>query len=360
MGTMIDGRWHPGQVTDDAKDGAFKRRDAGFRDRVGADGRPAVPGRYHLYVSYACPWAHRTLIVRALLGLEDAIGVSVVDPVMREHGWTFATDRGGTGDPLHGADYLWQLYARARPDYSGKVTVPVLWDREAGDIVSNESSELIRMLPAFAEGGPDLYPEAHRAEIDAVNARIYDTVNNGVYKAGFATTQGAHEDAIAPLFATLAWLEERLTAAEWLVGDAMTEADIRLFTTLVRFDAVYHGHFKCNRHRIADRPALARFVERMLAIPAIGRTVHMAHIKTPYYASHLDLNPSGIVPVGPDLPWLALTAGGDQPRACRCGCARSGESASPAPICAARTRGSSRTRSPAPSSSPPRAPARSG
>ena len=313
MGRMVDGAWRAGKVTEDAADGAFKRQDAGFREWLTPDGdRPAVPGRYHLYVSYACPWAHRTLIVRALLGLEEAIGVSVVDPVMRDDGWTFGTARGGTGDPLHGADYLWQLYARARPGYTGKVTVPVLWDRERGDIVSNESSEIIRMLAAFGRGGSDLYPEALRAEIDAVNARVYDTVNNGVYKAGFATTQAAHEEAVQPLFASLDWLEERLAGAGWLVGDATTEADIRLFTTLVRFDAVYHGHFKCNLARIADHPALSAYMERMLTDPAIGRTVHLDHIKTHYYASHLDLNPSGIVPVGPALPWLHLTAAGDQ------------------------------------------------
>jgi len=316
MGKMIDGAWRAGKVTEDAADGAFKRQDSGFREWVTADGgpgpdgqpgRPAANGRYHLYVSYACPWAHRTLIVRALKGLEEAIGVSVVDPVMLDHGWTFERDRGGTGDPLHDSDYLWQLYARARPGYTGKVTVPVLWDRERDDIVSNESSEIIRMFGQAWDGRGatpgDVYPEEHRAEIDAINATVYDSVNNGVYKAGFATTQGAHEEAVGPLFATLDTLEERLSSRHWLVGEAMTEADIRLFTTLVRFDPVYVGHFKCNVRRIADYPALEAYLERFLAMPAIAGTVHLDHIKTHYYASHRDLNPSGIVPVGPALPW---------------------------------------------------------
>jgi putative glutathione S-transferase len=324
MGRMIDGRWHAGKVTDDAQGGAFQRQDAGFRDWVTADGGPgpdgqrgwpAAAGRYHLYVSYACPWAHRTLIVRALKGLEDAIGVSVVDPLMLDDGWTFDTAHGGTGDPLHGADFLWRLYARARPDYTGKVTVPVLWDREREAIVSNESSEIIRMLTAAWDGcgsrAGDFYPAALRAEIDAVNDEVYDRVNNGVYKAGFATTQAAYEAAVRPLFETLDTLEARLSHRDWLVGDTMTEADIRLFTTLVRFDPVYVGHFKCNIRRIADYPALEAYLERMLADPAIAATVHLDHIKTHYYASHRDLNPAGIVPVGLALPWAGLVRGGE-------------------------------------------------
>lgn len=322
MGRMIDGRWHAGKVTDDSADGAFQRQDAGFRDWVTADGGPgpdgqrgwpAAKGRYHLYVSLACPWAHRTLIVRALKGLEDMIGVSVVDPVMLEQGWTFETGHGGTGDPLHGADFLWQLYARARDGYSGKVTVPVLWDRERETIVSNESSEIIRMLTRAWDGlgatPGDFYPVERRAAIDAINADVYDRVNNGVYKAGFATTQAAYEDAVRPLFETLDRLEALLATQDWLVGDMMTEADIRLFTTLVRFDPVYVGHFKCNIRRIADYPALEAYLERMLSDPAIAETVHLDHIKTHYYASHRDLNPCGIVPVGPDLPWRGLVKG---------------------------------------------------
>ncbi len=322
MGRMVDGAWQPGKVTEDSKDGAFKRQDSGFREWVTADGgpgpdgqpgRPAAAGRYHLYVSYACPWAHRTLIVRALKGLEAMIDVSVVDPVMLDHGWTFETGRGGTGDPLHGADYLWQLYARARPGYSGKVTVPVLWDRETGTIVSNESAEIIRMLNTAFDGlgatPGDFYPEPLRAEIDRVNAEVYDQVNNGVYKAGFATSQDAYEAAVHPLFETLDALEARMADRAWLVGEAMTEADIRLFTTLVRFDAVYHGHFKCNLRRIRDYPALEALLERMLEVPGIADTVHLDHIKTHYYASHRDLNPSGIVPAGPVLPWADRVAG---------------------------------------------------
>ncbi|MEH3105889.1 MAG: glutathione S-transferase family protein [Sphingomonas fennica] len=322
MGRMVDGAWVAGKVTDDAKGGAFARADAGFREWVTADGgpgpdgrpgRPAAAGRYHLYVSYACPWAHRTLILRALKGLEGMIGVSVVDPLMLDDGWTFATDRGGTGDPLHSADFLWQLYARARPGYSGKVTVPVLWDCETETIVSNESAEIIRMLNGAFDGlgatEGDYYPASLRDEIDALNARVYDRVNNGVYKAGFATTQAAYEDAVHPLFETLSELEQRLSTADRLVGDRLTEADIRLFTTLVRFDAVYHGHFKCNLRRIADHPALQAHVERMLAVPGVAETVQMDHIRTHYYASHRDLNPSGIVPAGPILPWAKGLAG---------------------------------------------------
>ena len=312
MGRMIDGRWHAGKVTQDSQGGAFKRQDSGFRDWITASGAPgpdgqeavaAAPDRFHLYVSLACPWAHRALIVRALKGLEAMIPVSVVDPLMLEHGWTFATDHGGTGDPLFGADYLWQIYARARPDYSGKVTVPVLWDRQTNRIVNNESSEIIRIFNhAFDDCGAvagDFYPAALRAAIDAINDPVYDRVNNGVYKSGFATTQEAYEAAVAPLFETLDMLEARLATADWLVGGRMTEADIRLFTTLVRFDPVYHGHFKCNVRRIADYSALAAFVRRMMAIPAIAETVDFDHIKMHYYASHRDLNPSGIVPVGP-------------------------------------------------------------
>lgn len=322
MGNMVDGVWHADGLFKSDEKGSFKRPDSGFRDWVTADGDPgpdgqsghrAEAGRYHLYVSYACPWAHRTMIVRALKGLEDLIGLSVVDPLMRENGWTFVTTRGGTGDPLHGSEYLWQLYARARDGYSGKVTVPVLWDKERGTIVSNESAEIIRMFNTAFDGlgarEGDFYPAELRDEIDAVNDPVYDRVNNGVYKCGFAKTQGAYDEAVGPLFAELDALEERLTGRDWLVGDRMTEADIRLFTTLVRFDAVYHGHFKCNVRRVQDYPALEGLLERMLAIPEIAATVHLDHIKTHYYASHLELNPTGIVPAGPDLPWTGLVRG---------------------------------------------------
>lgn len=322
MGNMVDGVWHAEGLFKSDENGSFKRPDSGFRDWVTADGEagpdgrtghPAEPGRYHLYVSYACPWAHRTMIVRALKGLDTMIGLSVVDPLMRENGWTFVTDQGGTGDPLHGSDYLWQLYARARKGYTGKVTVPVLWDTARDTIVSNESAEIIRMLGTAFDGlgalEGDYYPAELRGEIDAVNATVYDRVNNGVYKCGFAQSQQAYDEAVGPLFAELDALEERLTGRDWLVGDRMTEADIRLFTTLVRFDTVYHGHFKCNIRRVQDYPALEGLLERMLAIPAIADTVHLGHIKTHYYASHLELNPTGIVPAGPELPWAGLVHG---------------------------------------------------
>ena len=321
MGLLVEGEWHDRGYDTAKSGGRFERSAAAFRNWVTPDGSPgpsgeggfkAEAGRYHLIVALACPWAHRTLIVRALKGLEDLLPVSVVDPEMLENGWTFDTRHGGTGDPLYGSRFLHELYARARPDYTGKVTVPVLWDRERETIVSNESAEIIRMLNhAFDHLGAapgDFYPEALRAEIDAINDSVYDHVNNGVYKAGFATTQAAYEAAVEPLFATLDELEQRLASREWLVGDRITEADIRLFTTLVRFDAVYHGHFKCNRRRIQDYPALEAFLERLLAIPEIAATVHLDHIKTHYYASHRDLNPCGIVPVGPDLPWAGLVA----------------------------------------------------
>ncbi|AQR62537.1 glutathione-dependent reductase [Brevundimonas sp. LM2] len=316
MGQMIDGRWHAGEATEASKGGDFKRQDSGFRDWITADGAPGPEGRpavraeadrFHLYISHACPWAHRTLIVRALKHLEPLLPVSVVHPLMRDDGWTFQTDDESTGDLENGFDFLWQVYARARPDYSGKVTVPVLWDRKDGRIVNNESSEILRILNRAFDGlgatDLDLYPLMLRVEIDRVNARVYDAVNNGVYKAGFATTQQAYEAAVFPLFEALDGLETQLTPADWLVGDRMTEADIRLFTTLIRFDAVYATHFKCNLRRIADYPALSRFLKRMMDIPAIAGTVHFGPIKTHYYASHRDLNPSGIVPAGPIPPW---------------------------------------------------------
>ncbi|MEN1956291.1 glutathione S-transferase family protein [Luteimonas changyuni] len=315
MGLLIDGKWHD-KWYDTAGDGEFKREEARFRDWLSADGGPgpdgqaghrAEAGRYRLYVSYACPWAHRTLIVRALKGLEDMLPVSVVHWRMLEHGWTFEDGPGVTPDPVMGADYLHQLYARAQPGMTGRVTVPLLWDQAKDAIVSNESSEIIRMLNTAYDGlgakSGDFYPEALRADIDAVNARVYPTVNNGVYRAGFATTQAAYEEAVRPLFETLDWLESRLSGDEWLVGGQLTEADIRLFTTLVRFDAVYHGHFKCNLRRIADHPALHAFTARMMELPGVRDTVHFDHIKRHYYESHRTINPTGIVPVGPAEPY---------------------------------------------------------
>ena len=275
----------------------------------GSGGFKAEPGRYHLYVSLACPWAHRTLIFRALKKLEDFISVSVVHPLMREQGWTFDTDfNDATGDTLLGKQYLHGIYTASDPKYSGRVTVPVLWDKHTGTIVSNESSEIIRMFnSAFdtigaAEG--DYYPQALRAEIDAINATIYDAVNNGVYRAGFATTQAAYEVAFSKLFSALDMLDDRLSRQLYLAGDQITEADWRFFTTLVRFDAVYVGHFKCNKRRIADYPNLSKYLRALYHMPAIAQTVSMAHIKHHYYASHLNINPTGIVPEGPELDLL--------------------------------------------------------
>lgn len=245
--------------------------------------------------------------MRALKGLDDLLPVSVVHWRMREHGWTFEPGPGVGPEPVMGARYLHQLYARARPGMTGRVTVPLLWDQQTGSIVNNESSEIIRMLNTAYDGlgatPGDFYPGPLRARIDAVNERVYHTVNNGVYRAGFATTQEAYEEAVLPLFETLDWLEQQLSGRDWLVGDAMTEADIRLFTTLIRFDPVYHGHFKCNLRRIADYPALHAFTARMMGVPGIRDTVHFDHIKRHYYQSHTTINPTGVVPVGPEQPF---------------------------------------------------------
>ncbi|EKV32630.1 Glutathione S-transferase, omega [Caenispirillum salinarum AK4] len=300
MGLLIDGQWHDQWYDTKSTGGRFKRQESAFRDRIGTDRFPAEAGRYHLYVSLACPWAHRTLIFRALKGLEEAISVSVVDPLMLDNGWEF----GEGGDPLYGLSYLREIYTRADPHYTGRVTVPVLWDREGETIVNNESAELIRMLNAdfgALASGPDFYPEALRGEIDAVNARVYDAINNGVYKTGFATTQEAYEEAYDALFAALDWVEERLSRHRYLVGDTMTEADWRLFTTLVRFDPVYVGHFKCNRNRIADFPNMLGYLRELYQVPGVAGTVSFDHIKRHYYASHTMINPTGIVPKGPAM-----------------------------------------------------------
>ena len=318
MGLLVDGIWHDRWYDTSASGGRFVRSDAQFRNWVTADGSPgpsgesgfrAEPGRYHLYVSLACPWAHRTLIFRQLKGLEGMIGVSVVNWLMREQGWTFVQWPGVTGDRLHGADFLHQVYTRGRSDYSGRVTVPVLWDRETGRIVSNESSEIIRMLNSAFDGvgaAPgDYYPEPLRAEIDRINARVYATVNNGVYRAGFATSQEAYEEAVTELFASLDWLEELLAQRRYLAGERVTEADWRLFTTLLRFDPVYHGHFKCNLRRLADYPNLWGHRRELYQWPSGAATVDFAHIKGHYYASHGTINPTGIVPLGPILDFGA-------------------------------------------------------
>jgi putative glutathione S-transferase len=319
VGLLVDGKWQDQWYDTAQSNGRFVRRDSAFRNWVTADGSPgpsgrggfrAEAGRYHLYVSYACPWAHRTLIFRELKGLQDLIDVSVVHWFMGEEGWTFAPDPENiVGDRLGAARVLYEIYLRADPAYSGRVTVPVLWDKATNTIVSNESSEIIRMFnAAFDDVGAapgDFYPEALRAEIDALNARVYDTVNNGVYKSGFATTQAAYEEAVGPLFDSLDWLEARLSRGRYLMGDVLTEADWRLFTTLVRFDPVYVGHFKCNRRRVVDYPALWALTRDLYQHTNVAATVNMKHIKNHYYQSHATINPTRVVPVGPDIDFLA-------------------------------------------------------
>lgn len=314
MGLLVDGKWVDQWYDTKSTGGRFVRKDSQFRNWITADGSAgptgvggfkAEAGRYHLYVSYACPWAHRTLIMRALKGLEDMISVSVVGRLMLENGWTFDEADGSTGDALFGSHFMHQIYTKADPAYSGRVTVPVLWDKEQNTIVSNESADIIRMLNgAFDKIGAkifDYWPESLRADIEPVNDRIYHTVNNGVYKSGFATTQDAYEEALYPLFQSLDWLEERLTDRQYLMGDMLTEADIRLFTTLVRFDPVYVGHFKCNLRRIVDYPNLWAYTRDIYSLPGVAETVHMDHIKVHYYGSHKSINPTGVIPAGPDV-----------------------------------------------------------
>lgn len=314
MGLLIDGKWVDKWYDTDSTQGRFVRSKSQFRHWVTADGSAgptgdsgfqAEAGRYHLYVSLACPWAHRTLIFRALKGLEDMISVSVVNPLMREHGWTFDPDTGVVADPIHNASYMHQIYTADDPTYSGRVTIPVLWDKQQQRIVSNESAEIIRMFnSAFDSIGAkpgDYYPEALRTQIDEINERVYDRINNGVYKAGFATTTEAYEQAFWPLFEMLDELEKRLAGQRYLVGDTLTEADWRLFTTLIRFDPVYHGHFKCNLRRIEDYPNLSGYVRELYQWPGVAATVNMQHIKDHYYRSHATINPTGIVPAGPLL-----------------------------------------------------------
>jgi len=316
MGLLLDGVWQDQWYDTGSQKGRFVRSESQFRNWVTADGSAgpsgeggfkAEAGRYHLYVSYACPWAHRTLIFRALKGLESMISLSVVNWHMGARGWTFEPGPGVVPDPIHNAQALSDVYVAADPKYSGRVTVPILWDKQKNTIVSNESSEIIRMLNSAFDGlgakPGDYYPPDLRAEIDGLNARIYDTVNNGVYKAGFATSQDAYEEALAPLFETLDWLGERLTSRRYLCGDRVTEADWRLFTTLLRFDPVYVGHFKCNIRRIADYQQLSRLLVDLLDFPGVRGTVHLDHIKNHYYGSHKTINPTGIVPVGPKLEW---------------------------------------------------------
>jgi glutathionyl-hydroquinone reductase len=318
MGLLVDGTWTDRWYDNSASSGRFQRQESGFRNWVTADGAPgptgeggfkAERGRYHLYVSLAWPWAHRTLIFRALKGLERAISLSVVHWLMGENGWTFDDGPDVIPDPIGGAQRLYQVYLRSNATYTGRVTVPVLWDKERDVIVSNESSEIIRMMnSAFDDAGAapgDFYPKELREQIDAVNARIYATVNNGVYRAGFATTQDAYEEAVQPLFDTLDWLEKRLANSRYLCGKRLTEADWRLFTTLVRFDAVYVGHFNCNLRRLVDYPNLWNYTRELYQRPGLAATVDFAHIKRHYYQSHPSINPTRIVPVGPQVDFLS-------------------------------------------------------
>ena len=312
MGLLQNGKWVDQWYDTASTGGRFVRNESQFRNWITQDGSAGPSGiggfqaekdRYHLYVSHACPWAHRTMIFRMLKGLEEMISYSVVHWLMLDEGWTFETGEGVIADPLHNATRLHQIYTTADPLYSGRVTVPVLWDKKQNTIVSNESAEIIRMFNSAFDGlgakTGDYYPENRREDIDAINDLIYNTLNNGVYKAGFATTQNAYEEAVVPLFDTLDWLEQRLSNSLFLIGENITEADWRLFTTLIRFDAVYVGHFKCNLRRIADYPALSVYLKRLLDVPGVMQTINMAHIKNHYYQSHLSINPHGVVPLGP-------------------------------------------------------------
>lgn len=313
MGRLVDGVWKDEWYDTESTGGKFQRWDSVFRNWVTADGEPgptgkggfkAEPGRYHLYVSLACPWAHRTLIFRRLKGLEEMISLSVVHWLMKENGWTFKEGPGVISDPIHKADFMHQVYTAAEPEYSGRVTVPVLWDRKTGTIVSNESADIIRMFNTAFDGvgakPGDYYPQALREEIDALNTRIYDTVNNGVYKSGFATSQEAYEGAVTELFESLDWLEGILgDGRKYLAGDTLTEADWRLYTTLVRFDPVYHGHFKCNLKRLTDFPHLAAYARRLHGYADVANLFNLDHAKRHYYESHDMINPTGVVPSGP-------------------------------------------------------------
>ncbi len=316
MGLLVKGQWQDQWYDTEKSGGEFVREEAQLRNWVTVDGSPgpsgrggfkAEPGRYHLYVSYACPWAHRTLIFRALLGLEDAIGVTPVHPHMLSNGWEFKEDeRFGTGrDPLYQLEFMHQVYTKNIADYTGRVTVPVLWDKEQQTIVSNESAEIIRMLVYgfrdLAKTPQDFYPENLRSEIDVINHKVYHNINNGVYRAGFATRQEKYAKAFRELFSTLDEVETILAKQPFLVGEQITEADWRLFTTLLRFDAVYHGHFKCNLRRIADYPALSNYLRQLYQWPKVADTVHMDHIQHHYYYSHETINPTRIVPEGPEF-----------------------------------------------------------
>jgi putative glutathione S-transferase len=310
MGMLVEGKWTTKWYEPDEK-GRFVRGKTAFRDAVTADGssgHPAEAGRYHLYVAWACPWAHRALLGRTLKGLEKAIDVSIVDAFMGDDGWTFGQDEDGIPDPIHGARFLRDVYLAAQPDFTGRVTVPVLWDKTAGTIVNNESREILRMFDTAFDGvgdaGVNLLPAGKEAEVDRTIDEIYEPVNNGVYRSGFARSQEAYDEAVTELFGKLDELDARLGERRYLCGEVVTEADICLFTTLIRFDLVYHGHFKCNLRRISDYPNLSGYVRELWQVPAIQATCNLPSTKRHYYASHESVNPTRIVPVGPDLSYL--------------------------------------------------------
>lgn len=319
MGLLVDGKWVDQWYDTKSTGGKFERSAAKFRNWITADGRAgpsglsgfeAVDDRYHLYVSDACPWAHRTLIFRQIKGLSDLIDVSVVHPDMLNEGWTFETDsNGATGDTLFGTQFARDIYVKADPKFTGRVTVPILWDKQQSTIVSNESSEIIRMFnsafDAVTGNTDDYWPDQQREEIEATNARIYDTFNNGVYKCGFATTQQAYDAAVYPLFETLDWIESILESNRYLTGDHLTEADWRLFTTLIRFDLVYHQHFKCNRKRIVDYPNIRAYTRELYQWPGVAQTVNFSHIVRHYHYSHDSINPNRITPINPQLDFSA-------------------------------------------------------
>ena len=316
MGLLVDGQWVDQWYDTKKTGGRFVRTQTQFRNWITADGSAGPTGqagykaeadRYHLYVSLACPWASRTLMIRTLKGLEDMISISVVHPLMLEHGWTFEEGEGVIGDPIFQARYLHEIYTAVKPDYTGRVTVPVLFDKKTKTIVNNESSEIIRMLNTAFDGlgaKPGNYvPDQWLEEIDAVNDFVYHRINNGVYKAGFATKQEVYEEEVTALFAALDQMEERLAGQDYLVGNRLTEADIRLFTTLVRFDAVYFGHFKCNLKPLTAYPNLWAYTKRIYQLPGMAQTVNFDHIKRHYYGSHKTINPTGVIPMGPTLDW---------------------------------------------------------
>lgn len=313
MGLLVDGVWQQEGIR--TKDGHFIRPASQFRNWVTADGQTgpggfkAEAGRYHLYVALACPWAHRTIIFRKLKGLESVISLSVVSPDMLQDGWTFNKDEGSTGDTVNGKSKLSEIYVLADPKYTGRVSVPVLWDKHHKTIVNNESSEIIRMLNsafnAFTDVHTDYYPAALRPEIDRMNDLVYTNINNGVYRAGFATSQGAYEEAFRNVFDTLEEIEQRLSRQRYLVGNTLTEADWRLFPTLIRFDAVYYSHFKCNWRHIYEYPNLSNYVRDLYQVPGVAETVNLAQIKRHYYFSQRQVNPTGVVPVGPQLDFSA-------------------------------------------------------